>query len=83
MSFVLVEILELPEIIEYLESRNLLKQYKKAKNYILSGKFTTVQLRKKEPKSLNIWYFRINQQYRAIGYIEQNIFYIIAVDDHQ
>lgn len=83
MPLLLEAILESPEIAQYIAQRNLLSQYKKAKAYILSGNFTAVHFKKKEPKSLNIWYFRINKQFRAIGYLKDTTLFIIEIDNHQ
>ena len=49
-----------PKLIEYLTSRQLEKQYKKAKNYVLSWAGKNVDLKLREPKAEKIWYFRIN-----------------------
>ena len=58
------------DLILYLEKRKLSDQYKKAKTYILAGNFRQVSLKLREPKKLGVYYFRINQQYRALCYIE-------------
>lgn len=55
-------------ILDYLQKRNLLKQYKKAKAYILLGYFAKIDLRKREPKNENIFYFKVNEKYRAWCY---------------
>lgn len=49
----------------YLEKRNLTKQYLKACEYIVDGNTKNTGLKLREPKSHEIWYFRINKQYRA------------------
>jgi len=40
--------------------------------------------KKRQPKKDSIWYFRINKQYRAIGYIDddRNLI-IVEIDNHQ
>lgn len=58
-------ILELDEIESYLVSRGLLKQYKKAKEKILSGDLKSVYFKKRKPKTLNVYQFKINDKYRA------------------
>lgn len=58
-------VLELDDIGGYLISRGLLKQYKKAKEKILSGDLKSVLFKKRRPKTLNVYQFRINDKYRA------------------
>lgn len=77
------EIIEKPIILDYLERRNLLLQYKKSKSYILSGNIISTDLKKRVPKDSNVWYFRINRQFRALGYIEDKVLYIYKIDNHQ
>lgn len=56
-------ILEKKEVLPYLESRNLLKQYKKAKRFLLQGNTLQIKFKKRNPKGSGIWYFRINKQF--------------------
>jgi len=58
-------------------------QYQKAKlllkhNYLLSIKF-----KKRQPKPLGEYYFRINQKYRAIGVFDGKDFIVTEILDHQ
>lgn len=76
-------IIETKEVIIYLQKRGLTKQYIKAKSYILSGFLRHVDFKLRQPKSSGIWYFRINQQYRALGIIEKDELRILEIDDHQ
>lgn len=76
-------IFESDEVLYYLEKRNLIKQYKKAKNFVLLWFYENVSLKKREPKNENIYYFRINKQFRAIWYIENSNLYILEIDNHQ
>ncbi|EKD65867.1 MAG: hypothetical protein ACD_49C00078G0006 [uncultured bacterium (gcode 4)] len=79
-------ILELDEIEIYIKSRNLLSQYKKAKSKILSWDLKSVLFKKREPKTLNVYQFRINDKYRAFWFFDKNnskIFKIIEISDHQ
>lgn len=69
--------------LEYLKSRKLEKQYLKAKSLILSGHFSNVDLKIREPKKDRIWYFRINRQFRALCELEGDILYVLAIDNHQ
>lgn len=78
-------IIELDGVAEYLEKRQLISQYQKAKRMILSGHNSGALFKKREPKDAGIWYFRINRQYRAVGYFPNDgrTFAVTYVDDHQ
>ncbi|MCD4793997.1 MAG: hypothetical protein K8R54_12235 [Bacteroidales bacterium] len=78
-----MKVLEEDGIIEYIKKRNLVKPYLKAKEYMETGFYELVDLRKRKPKSVNIFYFKITKKYRAIGYIESNTFIITEISDHQ
>lgn len=77
------QVLETPEVGEYLASRNLEAAYKKAKNYILKGLSSTVRLSKRKPISAGIWYFRITKKYRAFAKLDDKTLVVFAIDDHQ
>lgn len=78
------KIYEKKEILPYLKSRGLLEQYKKAKNYLLSGNQLQVKFKKRNPRGSGIWYFRINRQYRALGVFDDGgNFIVFKIDDHQ
>ena len=47
------------------------------------GFYELVDLRKRKPKSANLLYFKIDKKYRAIGYVENNIFVVTEISDHQ
>jgi len=69
---------------EFLEKRNLLKQYKKAKTYVIKWINNKTYFKEREPKNSNIWYFRINQKYRAWWSIDKEWDLIIfEINDHQ
>ena len=70
-------------VFKYLQKRGLLNQYKKQKLLIEAGYYDLVDLKKMTPKSAGIMYFRINQKYRAIGFIEGNTLIITEIWDHQ
>ena len=76
-------ILETKDIEKYLLKRNLIDQYKKVKTFILSGKTSQVNLKKRNPKGSGLWYFRINKQFRAIGYFDKQDFIVFEIDNHQ
>jgi len=75
---------EKPQVIKYLKSHQLVKPYLKAKRYIEAGLYELVDLRKRQPKSQNKFYFRITRKYRAFGYINKNNELIVTeISDHQ
>lgn len=59
------------------------EQYKKAKEYILKWLLQNVNFKKREPYKSEKYYFRINKQYRAICYIENNCLKVFEIDNHQ
>lgn len=67
------EILESEKVLEYLAKRKLLKQYLKAKSYILDWKPELADLKQRQPKNSWIYYFRINKQFRALWIEEVGI----------
>ena len=58
-------VIEAPKIFEYLEKRQLLEQYKKAKNFLKSGETQKILFKQRQPKSMNLFQFRINKKFRA------------------
>ena len=68
--------------LEYLRERQLIKQYLKAKKFIISWNLQNVDLKLREPKSDGVWYFRINKQYRAHARYEDGILWIFYIDNH-
>lgn len=78
------QIFERKEVVPYLEARGLLKQYLKAKRYLLMGNLLQVRFKERNPKGSGIWYFRINHQFRAYGTFETSGNLIIfRIDNHQ
>jgi hypothetical protein len=61
-----MHIFETEEVFKYLQKRNLLKQYKKAKEYLINGSYIQTNFKLREPKKEKIYYFRINKQFRAL-----------------
>lgn len=78
-----MKVMEEDGIIAYIKKRNLVKQYLKVKRYLENDFFELVDLRKRKPKSANVFYFKIDKKYRAIGYIEDNTFIVTEISDHQ
>ena len=69
---------------EYLQSRNLLSQYQKNKNYIIYGISWSTDFKKRKPNGSWMWSFRITKKFRAIGYFDQEGDFIVTmIDDHQ
>lgn len=81
--FKIKNIFESEYILEYLEKRNILNQYKKSKANILSGNYTWNKIWYKEPKKDEIIYFRINKQYRALCRFELYNLVVFDIDNHQ
>lgn len=67
------EVVENKEVIEYLRKRNLVKQYLKAKNFIINWNPELAELKLREPKEDKIYYFRINKQFRTFWISETKI----------
>lgn len=77
-------ILEDEGILKYLEKRNLLEQYKKSKINVLKNINSWNYFKERKPKWSNIWYFRINKQFRAIWTIDKDWDLLIyKIDNHQ
>ncbi len=77
-------IFERKEVFDYLFKRGLVKQYKKAKRFLLAGSSQQVQFKKRNPAGNGIWYFRINKKYRALCvFNKENDLIVFEIDDHQ
>ena len=75
---------EKPKVIDYIKTRQLTKPYLKAKEYIETGLYYLVDLRKRQPKNQNKFYFKINDKYRAFGYVnEKKELIVTEISDHQ
>lgn len=78
------QIFEKKEILKYLEDRKLVKQYQKAKYFLISNHQSNVRFKERNPKGCGIWYFRINSQYRALGVLnEKNELIVFEIDNHR
>jgi len=79
-----MEVYELDySVIEYLKKRNLVKQYKKAKERLKLNQLASVQFKKRKPKTSGKYYFRITKKYRAIGIFDGKDFIVTEISDHQ
>ena len=77
-------IIEHKDVVPYLKSRGLFKQYKKAKQILLFGDRLRVLFKEREPQGSGIWSFRVNKQFRAIGFFSENGTFIVSrIDNHQ
>jgi plasmid maintenance system killer protein len=75
------------DILEYLDSRQILSQYKKAKTMLIGGFSQKYDLKLRKPKNAGIYQFRINQKYRAFGFFDEEddktTFVVTYISDHQ
>jgi hypothetical protein len=71
------------EVNKYLEKHNLIDNFKKAVQKLKIGQNAGLDFKKREPKSLEIWSFRLTKKYRAWCKKEQNILNVYCIDDHQ
>ena len=76
-------VIEYKKIIAYIDSHNLLDQYKKAKQKVLNWEFKSVDFKRRRPYKSEKYYFRINKKYRAFWYINWDILEIFEINDHQ
>ncbi len=83
MTLIVEKIIETSKVRNYLLKRRLLVQYIRKKENIINSIFTWNYLKLREPKKDEIWYFRINKQFRAFWYLEWKILKIFDIDDHQ
>ena len=79
----LEKIIEYKDVVSYIKSHNLLKQYKKSKNKILEWDLVSVDFRKRRPCKLEKYYFKINNKYRAFCYFKWSTLVIFEINDHQ
>jgi hypothetical protein len=70
-------------VVDYLIKRNLLSQYKKAKALLKNNYLSSVDFKKRRPKTLGEYYFRNNLKYRAIGIFDGEDFIVTEISDYQ
>lgn len=75
--------IETDSVIVYLRKRQLLPQYRKAKVKLLQWNISGLDFKLRKPNHLWIMAFRINKQFRAVGYFESDIFIVTMIDNHQ
>lgn len=73
-----------PEVIYFLEKRNLVKKFARQKSFFEENIFhPSLQTEILEPKRMKIWSFRIDRKYRAIFiFRDRNTVEIIDVNNH-
>ena len=71
------------KIIDYLKKRDLLELYKKKRNQLETDNAKSAQFKKRQPYKYQMFYFRINKQYRAIGRFKGSDFIVTEISDHQ
>ena len=81
--FIIKEIKEKSYIFKYLQERELLNQYKKAKAQILSWNYISNKISYRKPKKDEILYFRINKQFRALARLNWDLLIVFEIDNHQ
>lgn len=78
------KIYEKKEILIFLKTRGLVKQYKKAKNYLLNKNTIQIKFKERKPKGSGIWSFRINKQFRALCVFNNyGDLIVFKIDNHQ
>ena len=79
---------ELPEIWEYIISRDLSKQYKKVKEMLKNWFFKNIDFKLRQPKKFQVYQFKINKKYRWFWIFRDideytKIFIVTEISDHQ
>ena len=78
-----MKIAEKKHVERYVKSRGIVKQYRRAKQFLKAGNFQAVEFKKRQPKEFDIWYFRITKKYRGHCIWQGDTIIIFDVDDHQ
>ncbi len=78
-----MKVYETDDAVKYLQKRNIVKPYLKAKNYFESGHSQMIDLKLLQPKKEKQFQFRITDKYRAVGYYKENGFLVTEISDHQ
>ncbi|EKD29917.1 MAG: hypothetical protein ACD_78C00214G0003 [uncultured bacterium (gcode 4)] len=77
-------VLETQKIVDFLEARNLVQQYKKSKKNLLSWNIKWLDFKERQPKKSWIWSFRINKQFRVFWSFDTEFNFIVSsIDNHQ
>ncbi|NDK09111.1 hypothetical protein EOM39_07800 [Candidatus Gracilibacteria bacterium] len=81
--FIISSIFEKDYILDDLNKRGLLNQYKKSKEFIIAGIYGKTDLKLRKPEKDGIYSFRINKQFRAFCYLQGNNLVVYKIDNHQ
>ena len=68
---------------DYLIKRWLLTQYLKTTTLLTSWNYQKLDIKLRQPKTKWLYSFRINKQFRVFWEIENNVFYVDAISNHQ
>ncbi len=79
----IIKVYESQKVGKDLKKYSILKQYLKAKRFILAWNTYIVDLKIRQPKSNRIYYFRINKQFRAWWVLQGEVLKIYKIDNHQ
>jgi len=79
---------ELPEIWEYIISRNLSKQYRKVKSMLSDWYLRNIDFKLRQPKKHQVYQFKINNKYRWFWIFREisnswKVFLVTEISDHQ
>lgn len=78
------EVYEKEEIKDFLIKRWLLNQYLKSVNFLKDWFFWKLDFKERQPKWNKIYSFRINKQFRAYWFFDdENDFIVFKIDNHQ
>ena len=82
--FKINKIIEHKNISSFLEKRWLLKQYKKSKNFVIEWIYWKTDLKFRKPKEDGFISFRVNKQFRAFWFLDDDwTFIVYKIDNHQ
>lgn len=82
----MIEIKELyidEKVLLLIKEKQLLNQYLKAEKYLLEWNIKQVSLKIRQPKNKNIYYFRLNKQFRLWCTLIDWVIKIFHLDNHQ
>ena len=71
------------EAYAYLDKHHIVEPFMKSVSKLKCGNNTGLDFKKRKPKSLNIWSFRITKKYRAYARRKGSVITVYAIDDHQ
>lgn len=70
------------DTIDFLQKKWLRKQFQAAKTKLIMWYYGKLDFKKRQPKKEEVYSFRINKQYRAIGYFDHHTFVVATISDH-